>query len=83
MPLELFQKWMMTIIAKEHMTQDPVTCLFLCVLFCCLSVGELACEYVPTQPSGRDQIWGPLVLLFDWELAYSVESNLQCLVDQK
>lgn len=34
MPLELFQKWMTVIIAKEHMRQDVVTCLFLCVLLC-------------------------------------------------
>lgn len=34
MPLELFQKWTTVIIAEEHMRQDVVTCLFLCVLLC-------------------------------------------------
>lgn len=54
MPLELFQKWMMIIIAKEHMTQDLVTCLFLCVFaLLYFRVGELACDCVPACQSGQ------------------------------
>lgn len=37
MLLELFRKRMTMIIAKEYLTRDLGTCLFLCVLLCCIS----------------------------------------------
>lgn len=53
------------------MTQDLVTCLFLCVLLCYIlkwvSWPESVCLHGHLGKKTGEQIWGPLVLLFDWK----------------
>lgn len=70
MPLELFQKWMIIMIAKEHMTQELVTCLFLYVLLCYIlkwvSWPVSVCLHGHLGRNRRTDL-GPLVLLFDWK----------------
>lgn len=64
------------------MTQDLVTCLFLCVcsvIFPSGRVGLRVCAHMAIWQK-REQIWVPLVLLFDWKLASSLDTNLQCLM---
>lgn len=50
-----------------------------------LEVGELfyVCAHTAIWVITGEQISGPLVLLFDWKLASSLDSNLQCLMEQK
>lgn len=66
---------------RAHDTGSSHLFIFMCFALLYFEVGELVCECVPTWPSGQNwrQIWGPLVLLFDWKLASSLDLNLQCL----
>jgi hypothetical protein len=82
----LFHKWITATKAKENMTQDLVTCLFLCILLCCVWsgwAGLWVCTHTTIWAKTREQISGSLVLLFGWKLASSLDSNLQCLTEQK